>query len=304
MIGPRTRLGSSVIATLLLVLAASRAVAGDADAALADLNAAFRTHYAEARRATLARESLVLVIAFDRAIVLHNGARIEEPFTPPVYDRVKAVAHVPLALYVLTARWGDDALPAEAVEILKAYRAKVSTARDELAALELSSASLARQYAIIDAALSEVDRTLAAGHYDRRSVASLCRALLPSILDNVRDAARAQLDGLDSVAQRWRATVGEERWREAKVVVLGVRQARVDNLQFAYFRRTFGEDAVNRRLFYAEGLFTEELGLDLLGTILLDRGVSMAFFGNETRMERDLLGDAASAYLDEMLAKR
>jgi hypothetical protein len=295
---------SLAVVVLLAITAAGTAAASEADAALVELNTAFRAHYAEARRAVLARERTVLVIAFDRAVMFRNGRRIEEAFTPPIYDRVKTVAHVPLALYVLSARWDGDVLQPEAIDALKAYRAKTLSARAGLAGIGLSPASLARQYALVDAVLSEVDRTLSAGRYDGQAVAALCRSLLPAILDNVRDAARAQLDGLDAVTERWRAQIGEDDWRRAKVVVLGVRQARADNLQYSYFRRALGPNAENQRLFYAEGLFTEQLGLDLLGTILLDRGVSMAFFGNESRMERDLLGDAAATYLDEMFGKR
>lgn len=303
---PRTCLGraTAFLAITFFLATAAPLAADEADAALIELNTAFRARYADARHATLARERAVLVIAFDRAILFRDAQRVEEAFTPPIYDRVKAVAHVPLALYVLSVRWGDEALPPEAIGALKAYRVAATAARDGLATPEFASSDLARQHAIIDAVLSEIDRTLAAGRYDGRGVAQLCRSLLPAILDNVRDAARAQLDGLDSVITRWRTTMGEDDWRQAKIVVLGVRQARVDNLQFSYFRRALGEDAVNKRLFYAEGLFTEQLGLDLLGTILLDRGIGLAFFGNESRMERDLLGDAAGAYLDEMFAKR
>jgi hypothetical protein len=173
----------------------------------------------------------------------------------------------------------------------------------DLEALKLSPAVLARQHAIIDAVISEIDRTLQKRRYDGRSVRALSQSLTPTILDNVREAARAQLDGLHAVVQRWRATMGESDWDRAKIVVLGVRQARVDNLQFAYFQRVLGASAVDKRLFYAEGLSTEQLGLDLLGTILLDRGVSTAFFGDESRMERDVLGDAAAAYLDEWFGK-
>jgi hypothetical protein len=307
MTGPRTRLGrigaSLAIVIVLAVMPAGTPIAADPDASLLDLNTAFRAHYADARRAVLSRERVIMVIAFDRAILFRNSQRVEEPFTPPIYERVKTIAHIPLALYALSVRWGDDPLPPDAINALTAYRGKVRAARVDLEALKLSPAVLARQYAIIDAVISEIDRTLQKRRYDGRSVRALCQSLTPTILDNVREAARAQLDGLHAVVQRWRGMMGESDWDRAKIVVLGVRQARVDNLQFAYFQRVLGASAVNQRLFYAEGLFTEQLGLDLLGTILLDRGVSTAFFGDESRMERDILGDAAAAYLDEWFGK-
>ena len=42
---------------------------------------------------------------------------------------------------------------------------------------------------------------------------------------------------------------------------------------------------------------SETVELALLATIVTDRSAGVAFFGDETRLERDLLSDAAKAYL-------
>jgi len=67
-----------------------------------------------------------------------------------------------------------------------------------------------------------------------------------------------------------------------------------------YFLRVLGESAEGRRVVFAEGLFEEPRALDMLGTHLLDGSVGAAFFGNDLRMHRDVLGDAARPYLDEL----
>jgi hypothetical protein len=92
--------------------------------------------------------------------------------------------------------------------------------------------------------------------------------------------------------------MGEETWKTMPVVVLGIRQARPDNLQFGYFQRALGHDTEKLRLVYAESMFDASAATRLMGTILLDRGLSDAFFGDPMRMERDLLGDAANEWLD------
>jgi hypothetical protein len=61
-----------------------------------------------------------------------------------------------------------------------------------------------------------------------------------------------------------------------------------------------GARAEGVRLFYAENVFAADGGANLLGTILLDRGASVAFFANPLRLERDLLADAAVHYLQRM----
>ena len=53
-------------------------------------------------------------------------------------------------------------------------------------------------------------------------------------------------------------------------------------------------------LIYAEALWDEARARDLLGTHLLDTAVGEAFFGDDGRMHRDLLADAAAAYLERL----
>jgi hypothetical protein len=44
-----------------------------------------------------------------------------------------------------------------------------------------------------------------------------------------------------------------------------------------------------------------EPALELLGTHLLDASIGEGFFGDPLRLHRDLLGDAAAAYLPKLL---
>ncbi|MCK6451572.1 MAG: hypothetical protein L6R19_12065 [Alphaproteobacteria bacterium] len=122
-------------------------------------------------------------------------------------------------------------------------------------------------------------------------------ALGPLLLANATDAARAQLDGLHAPVQRWRARMADEEWRRLFVLVMGGRQPREGNLAFSYFVQAMGPQAAGRRLIYAENLRTPEDALALLATIVVDRRVGTAFFDDDTRMERDLLADAAQEHL-------
>jgi hypothetical protein len=78
---------------------------------------------------------------------------------------------------------------------------------------------------------------------------------------------------------------------------MGMHTPRVGNLAMQYFRHILGPDVDDKRLVYAEGAREEERALQTLGTVLLDTGVGEAFFDDPSRMLRDLLADAAEAYL-------
>jgi hypothetical protein len=125
----------------------------------------------------------------------------------------------------------------------------------------------------------------------------------PLLLRSADVAARAQLGGLDRLARQWRKKLGKD-WRRTRVVVLVPRQAKRDNLQYLYFRALMGRAAQGRRLFYATNVFAASGGRRLLGTILLDRRASVAFFRNPTRLERDLLGDAAKRQIAWLFSRR
>ncbi|MHB1219055.1 MAG: hypothetical protein ACYC1L_12750 [Alphaproteobacteria bacterium] len=271
--------------------------------ALDRLNAGFRARYAESRAATLGRTDPVILVEFETLVLLHKGERRAEPFTPPLYHRLKSIAHIPLTLYVMSSQYGDKPLSAEAKRALDEYRALVVATRDALPALDLPADLRPTLDTIVSSSLLSIDEARAAGRFDPMATTALCRGLEPAVMSAAREAARAQLNGLDRASRRFRAELGEEAWSRAYVVVLGVRQARVGNLQYSYFQRVLGTAAEGKRLIYAESVFDEAKALELLGTILLDRGIGVAFFNQEYRMERDLLSDATAEYLDVLLPK-
>ena len=283
---------------------AAPAAAQSANAeALDRLNAAFRSHYGESRAATLGRTDPIILVEFETLVLLHKGERREEPFTPPLYHRLKSISHIPLTLFVMSSRYGDQPLPSGALHALEEYRALVVAARDALPSLEIPADLRPTLDTIVASSLRLIDETRATRRFDPMAATALARSLEPAVMSAAREAARAQLDGLDRAARRFRADLGEDAWSRAYVVVFGVRQARVDNLQYSYFRRAMGPDADGKRLIYAESIFEESKALDLLGSILLDRAIGIAFFDREYRMERDLLGDATAEYLPVLLPK-
>jgi hypothetical protein len=82
------------------------------------------------------------------------------------------------------------------------------------------------------------------------------------------------------------------------VVVAGDHQARVRSLPMQYFKKLLGEPASEeRRVTYAEGVRDERAAFELVGAQRLDRCMARAFFGEEKRLQRDILGDAAAQEL-------
>src|SRR5262249_4483924 len=74
---------------------------------LLTLTKASRAAYAAGRQETLRHAGPVILVEGDTVVLVRKGDRVEAAYPPPVYHDLKAVAHVPLALYVQTAPYGD-----------------------------------------------------------------------------------------------------------------------------------------------------------------------------------------------------
>src|SRR5262249_10581028 len=134
-------------------------------------------------------------------------------------------------------------------------------------------------------------------------LASFVSSMRPLVMENVREAAERQLDGLHAVVQKWTKQYGDEFLKTAHVVVMGSKSARRDNLAMQYFARVLTVEFEDSRLIYAESARDEQKAVELVGTRLLDDKLSKLFFGDKERLQRDLLADAAKQYIPKLIAK-
>jgi catechol 2,3-dioxygenase-like lactoylglutathione lyase family enzyme len=272
--------------------------------ALAALNDSFRSTYRETRTWRLARVDAVIVVQFDDLHLIRGGQTRTERFTPPVYHDYKAIAHIPLALYVKLAPAVGKPFDKAMLDWMTMYLKQIQAAA---ATLERrpgwTPEQLRAHKAIADASLRFMERVMGAEEVKDAELTAYTRAMRPLVLASADAAAKAQLDGLHALVTRWRAELGPA-WGQVHVVVLGPKQPRPGNVQYEYFVRAMGRAAVGKRLWYAEGVFDKDGGVNLLGTILLDRGASIAFFADPARLERDLLADGAQRHLNRLFPAR
>ena len=270
--------------------------------ALTALNNAFRAAYADARNRVLKSSGPTLIVNGDRFSLVRRGQRLEANAGTPIYDPVKTIAHIPLAIYV-TLTPGDGGLEDDRLATLAGLRKLIPPAEVSLDAVKLSAATLARQRRIVAASLTFLDDVARRRRFERSGLLEFTRNMAPLVMENVTDATRAQLDATHARVSAWRRDLSPEEWNQLRVVIIGPHMPRQDLVVTQYFLRLLHEPAEGRRVVYAESLWEEPQALDLLGTHLLDGSVGEAFFGDYMRMHRDLLGDAASQYLLRLLPK-
>jgi len=258
----------------------------------------FRSFYSLGRSATLAKMGPVIVVEMDKLVLLRDGHRTEATVIPPVYHQLKAVSHVPLALYVALAPFGEGPIDEVRLASLQDFQGQLAFVALSLEGTAFTAEQAARSRSLLKRCGDYLDGVVAERKHDAAKLRALAKAAGPVVLANADDAARAQIDAYHVQVSAWRAAMPDEEWGRLRVLVLGPQMPRKHNVAAQYFAKLLGEPGESRRLVYAEELGGEAQGLNLLATHQLDGELSEAFFGDPHRMESDLLGNAASAYLD------
>ena len=269
-------------------------------AALTALNNAFRAAYADAKQRVLAESGPTLIVSGDNFSLLRGRTRLDANAGTAMYDPIKTIAHIPLAIYV-TLTPGDGALDDDRIKTLTELRALIPPAMKSLDEVKLSAATIARQRQIVSACLSFIDDVAAKGTFARSKLLVFTRSMRPLVMENVVEATRAQLDATHAQVTAWRSQLSPQEWSKLHVVIIGPHMPREELVVMQYFLRLLHERREGVRVIYAESLWQEQQALDLLGTHLLDGGAGDAFFGDYLRMHRDLLADAAKDYLPRLL---
>lgn len=265
--------------------AAPPAVSPALDAVNGDFHAAY-----DAVRDHRVNDGPVFVVLADSLVVVHGAERRETTFTPRRFHAMKSVVHGPVAAYVLLHAVADGPLATSTRARIEALREHVSKAGSADARL---GDVRARTLAFLDARLT--------GGADARALhefASGIGSLLDALL---REASALQVDALHEAASRELDRLSADERARLQVVVTGDHQARVRSLGMQYFQARLGErSGADRRVAYGEGIADEEGALALVGTRRLDAAMAEAFFGDERRLQRDLLGDAVRDRLREL----
>jgi hypothetical protein len=186
---------------------------------------------------------------------------------------------------------------------LEQLRPAAETALGVLPQTGLSQPAAGRAGDTLRRSLILIDRYLAQGAPSREELQREMRAFAPALLADAAEAAQARLDAIDRDIRPWWNALGPEERERTMVVVLGSKTARPGNLVFGYFVNLLGVAESGHRVTYAESIFDDKGAEGILASLVTDRRLSVDFFDDERRMERDLLADGAQARLLELFGR-
>ena len=253
---------------------------------------AFLEQYDTARARAIQEVPLAFLAMPQKLVVVRHG-RITQtiPSVTPTYTALKDISHILLALYV--ASWHLP--PAEAAGAVAAYAPYVDTVSSGLAKSAIPESDRLRQQKLLASAQDLIRQASTKKGVSQEWIDLWARGLGPDLLLNSRAAARSQLELINREMTAQIKSMTPKEKQTFIVIVSGAHQARAENLWMQYLGQLLGPKAVadERRRVYAESVYDNQGALDLLGSHVMDRSIGEAFFSSPTRMQRDLLGDAA-----------
>jgi len=278
------------------------------DNTLEQLDDRFIDIYEAARTRVVDIQKRKALIVIDHDVLrLYYGDGVEQDFPgleTPIYNKMKTLGHIPLAVLCLLSDWATgEQIEENHLASIAAYRAALGSLADDLdTRREVEQGILYKPTQIYAKSTALLDDVLKNGRASGDKLKAFARDVCGDIGPALMAAARDQLQACHQRVQHIRQNVlSQEQWHAVCVLVLGPYMAREGELFLQYFAKILDTPMqANRRLVYFEGDDLQS-AFDRLGTAMLDAVASDAIFGDRERLHRDVLADATTQFLDELL---
>lgn len=263
------------------------------------VNDGFHATY-DALREAVAKEVTVLVVLAESVVLRRGGERASEPLLTRPFEIVRSTAHAPVVVYVSLHRAVDKELADSSLSVLGRLREHIRGAAEQLRSESdsLDPEAVTDLGIVLSTCDSFLTSVLDRKMVSRSILTDFARQLGPVLLRLADAATSLQLASLHRAVESLTARLRGDERASLRLVVTGDHQARDRNLAIQYFRdRAAAWDDADERILYAEGIEDEDGALALVATQILDAELAEGFFADRTRLQRDVLGDAAKRLL-------
>src|SRR5947207_15274125 len=166
--------------------AAETDVPGNEADPLVTLNNAFRGEYSRAKTEALSKVGPLIIVEGSHIVLVRNGKRTEAQIQPPMYQALKAVAHIPFAVFLMFDQSDFGELTEERVAELRNYRKLIVNAQSSLGDTGFSDSQLQRQKKIIDDSLAFLDAAIENRQVQKRALDDFARRMTPVVAGECR----------------------------------------------------------------------------------------------------------------------
>jgi len=269
---------------------------------LQELNKEFHRQYSKARDNVWHSETehgSIIIVNGSSLTLIHRGSRHSvHTAIPQVYDDLKSIAHIPLTTYLLLLNNNSSTLTDDTLEQYWQHLNNLEIPDS----IDLNEQPSVKR--IIDASQRLLQKQINnKGSIDRNQLIQFCRDLVGDLVPLFNAAAIAQLNKMHEIVQGWINEHNIDRQDSSfKVILIGARTARQNNIQATYFERLLGVER-QKHIAYIEEIFNNELRVfSIFSTWFLDEQIGVTFFNDQDRMHRDLLmNDHVHQYIEQLI---
>ena len=244
----------------------------------------------------------VIVFTGDSLLFKYQNKRTAARVVPAEYHLLKAVSHLPLAIFTMVSTWKEGKIADSNVVKLDQYNSLIEAAEIELKACNFTPLLLNKQEEITSHSKEYIALLKKEKKYEIKDRDIFAKSVQKYLMEDVDEAAKLEINAIHQQVQYWKKQIGEEAFNKMYVVIGSSHQARYRELSVQYFDKVLHERSgasalTENRLVFAESVFNEAGCLSMLARHIIDQEIGLNFFGDRYRMQRDLLSDAASKYI-------
>ena len=245
-------------------------------------------------------------------LLVNDSARFSASPTPPIYEEVKSIAHIPLGIWSIVSRYLAAPGTGQWVEPLERFGQTISGARDHLSEASMPKDVEADCRALIDGSLAFIGRSAAERDVTIEGFKEAFHVLSPKVFRLQTMAAQTQVHAFLEILNQWRKLLGDVAWSRLYAVVSAQWTLSTENVHQLIIGHTMSkEQAEENILVTSRPLASLEEARALVGRVVGDRVMASHVLstGTETGREdicslstsRDLISQAAEKILAEIV---
>lgn len=291
-----------------------------ADDSIRALNRTARDHYAHTLQWISGQLDPVIVVQFDGVggtFTLRTGGRsVTAQPVPSSYELAKSVAHSPLGIFVIIAPYMQTPESTLWHADLRAFAGRVRAALERLNDSALPADARQHARAVLRESLAFIDGALTAKAFTEEAYQAYARRIIPAVRALRYFATDTQVRAVVAHLEKWRAELGEARWKQLAAVVIAPYTIGSETPNLQCLRYVMDPERVADRLIVVGGDYGKDVdrAVSVLGRLFMDRYAARLVFDSQSdegrkdiralSSKRDFMADTTGAILRKLAAER
>ena len=222
-------------------------------------------------------------------LLINESEWVSAKPVPPIYELAKSIAHIPLGVWSIIARYTNYPHNGDWIQALADYNRTLAKALESLADLNLNEKEEEAFAKILKGVLTFTERAVQERTFQMADYSRTVMSVNPEIVYLQNLSAKTQVDAFTEVLCGWRERLGEEEWKKLYVVVSAQWTLSTENVhQLIIANCMASEKLATENLFVTSvPLSGIEEARNLCGRIVGDRVMSYQTLSAETERGRE-----------------